>query len=496
MAPELTTERPTPTADTAGAARPRSRRRVWVAAAVTVILPAMVICGVGGWVWGGGPEGVHRLVPAHRLDVTGHFLLACAVVLATALAGGAGAQRLGQPRVVGEICVGLALGPSVLGRLAPEVTAWLFPQQAVRLMEGLSQLGLALFMFGVGQELAGMRLRGAVGRTVLVSLASLLVPFGLGTAAAVPMVGAFTGTAGNALAFVLFVGCAMSITAFPVLARILDDLGLTRSQPGQLALFAAAIGDGGSWLVVAAIVAFAHGGGVPGLVVNGLGAAAVAVFFLWPLRRGLARWIPEREDGRGAPGVTVLLVVGVAASSTLTAALGVHQLIGALLFGLAWPVRGRGAAIADRLTDLAKTVLLPFFFFGFGLTTDLSALRWDASTAMVFAGLLLVATVGKIAGPGLCAWLTGMERRPALVLGVLLNARGLTELVVIQIGYQAGLIDRGMLAVLTLVALVTTVMTSPLLRLLDCFPRRQLPTGVPDESKKREMSPLSAGGTR
>ncbi|MFF4604404.1 cation:proton antiporter [Streptomyces sp. NPDC001339] len=504
MTHELTVERPAGTADSA---RPVSRRRVWTAAGVTVILPAIVICCAVLWVWGTGPAGAPGSGTGHRLDATGHFFLAAAVVLAAAMVGGACAQRLGQPRVIGEICAGLALGPSLLGSLAPEATAWLFPGPSVRLMDGLSQLGLALFMFGVGQELAGMRLRGTMSRTVLVSLASVLVPFGLGTAVALPMAGAFTGTAGNELAFVLFVGCAMSITAFPVLARILTDLGLTRTQPGQLSLIVAAIGDGGSWLVVAAIVTCAQGQGANGLLVNGLGAALTAVFFLWPLRRGLAKWLPDAEDGRGALGVTVLLVAGVAASSTLTAALGIHQLIGALLFGLAWPVRGQGAAIADRVTGIAKTVLLPFFFFGFGLATDLTKLRWDATTAAVCAGLLLVATVGKIAGPGLCAWLTGMDRRPALILGVLLNARGLTELVVIQIGYQAGLIDDGMRGVLTLVALVTTVMTSPLLRLLGCHPSRQLPADVtePDapeknapekRDEKKDLTASTAGGTR
>ncbi|GAU68737.1 putative Na(+)/H(+) antiporter [Streptomyces sp. NBRC 110611] len=506
---EPTAERPAAAADST---RPVSRRRVWTAAGVTVILPALVICGAAVWAWGGGPADAPGSGTVHRLDATGHFFLAAAVVLAAALAGGACAQRLGQPRVIGEICAGLALGPSLLGSLAPDATGWLFPGPSVRLMEGLSQLGLALFMFGVGQELAGMRLRGTMGRTALVSLASLLVPFGLGAAAALPMAGAFTGTAGNETAFVLFVGCAMSITAFPVLARILADLGLTRSEPGRLALVVAAIGDGGSWLVVAAIVTCAQGGGVHGLVVNGLGAALAAVFFLWPLRRWLARRLPDTEDGRGAVGVTVLLVAGVAAASTLTAALGIHQLIGALLFGLAWPVRGQGAALADRVTGIAKTVLLPFFFFGFGLATDLTALHWDATTAAVCAGLLLVATVGKIAGPGLCAWLTGMDRRPALILGMLLNARGLTELVVIQIGFQAGLVDDGMRGVLTLVALVTTVMTSPLLRLLGCPPSHRLPVPVPvpvmdipenpdpskapDPPRNTNMTASTAGGTR
>ncbi|WP_162689179.1 cation:proton antiporter [Streptomyces sp. ICC1] len=217
---------------------------------------------------------------------------------------------------------------------------------------------------------------------------------------------------------------------------------------------------------------------------------------LGPVRGGLRRWARAGRDREHPVAVlTVLLVVAVTAAAATTAALGVHQLIGALLVGLAWPV---GAAAADgggtsgggtsgggtsgrtddtggghadraaeRLASTARSVLLPFFFFGFGLSTDLTGLRWDARTASVLAVLLALAVLAKIAGPALCARLTGMAWRPALTVGVLLNARGLTELVVIQIGYQAGVIDRRLLGILTLVALATTAMTSPLLRLLD-----------------------------
>ncbi|MFF3174691.1 cation:proton antiporter [Streptomyces sp. NPDC057900] len=416
------------------------------------------------------PDGEAAAV-AHGLDKGGHFLIAVAVILLAAYLGGLLADRLGQPRVIGEICAGLALGPTLLGRFVPGAAGWLFPSGVLPMLDGLAQVGLVFFMFGVGRELTGMRLRGTGTQALLVTQASLLVPFAAGAAVAVPLVATFMGSAGNPVVFVLFVGCALSVTAFPVLARILTDLGLTRTRQGQLSLFASAAGDGAVWLVLTGLLAQLHGGGPAGVLLNAFIAAAITLFFLGPLRKGLARWAHSRpgaaEGGESDAVTMVLLAAGIAATAALTTLIGVHQLIGALLIGLAWP-RGsaRAVRVADRLSGTAKTVLLPFFFFGFGLTIDLGALHFDRTAALALGGLLLLATVTKIFGPALGAVLTGMRRRPALALGVLLNSRGLTELVIIQIGFQAGIIDQRMLSLLTIVALATTMMTRPLLRLL------------------------------
>ncbi|AYG78747.1 Na(+)/H(+)-K(+) antiporter GerN [Streptomyces hundungensis] len=436
------------------------RHRQGTAITVTAVLPLLLIAGSALAM--PGTDVAAAAASGPKLGAAGHSLLAVAVVLTAAHLGGALARRLGQPPVVGEICAGLALGPSLLGNLAPGAMGWLFPRGTLGPLDGLAQLGLILFMFGVGQELAGMRLRGAATRALLVSQSSVLVPFALGALVAVPLAARYAGPRGHGVAFVLFVGCALSITAFPVLARLLSDLGISRTEPGRLSLFAAAIGDGAGWLVLAGILATAHGSDPTMVLVNAAATMAVVALFLGPVKRLLARWA-SRKGGGADSGI--VLVVGVASAAALTAVLGVHQLIGALLVGLVWP-KNRTGPVVEGLTGTAKTVLLPFFFFGFGLTADLSALTWDGTTVLVFLGLLALATVGKVAGPGLCAWLTGMPRRPALVLGVLLNARGLTELIVIQIGYDAGIIDARMLAILTLVALGTTIMTSPLLRLL------------------------------
>ncbi|MEU6970775.1 cation:proton antiporter [Kitasatospora aureofaciens] len=442
------------------------------AAVLTVVLPLAVIGLVtvrlgssasAGRAAGGGA--------AARLDTTGHFLLATAVVLAVCRAGGLLARRLGQPAVIGEMCAGLALGPSLLGRISPDAVRHLFTESSQPLLDGLAQLGLVLFMFGVGQELAGIRLRGAVTRSLLVSQASLLVPCACGVAVAPLLWHSYAGQNGSPVVFVLFLGCALSITAFPVLARILSDLGIIRTEPGRLSLFVAAVGDGGSWLLLAALLAGARGGDVGAFLLNAAGVATLVAAFLGPVRRLLARRPGLGGEEQDGPARWAVLVAAIAATSTLTAALGVHQLIGALLVGLAWPVRDRGAReVATRLTEWAKSVLLPFFFFEFGLHTDLTALDWGGSTVMALLGLFLLATVSKTVGSALCAWLTGMSPRAACTVGVLLNTRGLTELVVIQTGYQAGIIGARMLGVLTLVALGTTATTSLLLRLLDRGP--------------------------
>ncbi|MEU2588959.1 cation:proton antiporter [Streptomyces avermitilis] len=379
---------------------------------------------------------------------------------------------------------------ALLGTVAPGITEWLFPATLVPMFNGLAQLGLVLFMFGVGQELASMRLRDAAPRAVLISQASLLVPFAAGTLVALPLMDGYMENGGHPLAFVLFIGCALSITAFPVLARILSDLGLSRTRPGQLSLFAAAVGDGGSWLALSVILSLAHGGDPVPILGKTLAVVALVALFLGPLRRLLAKLPDHKAAITQKPTLMVFLVVAVAATATLTAALGIHQLIGALLVGLIWPHGNRAASAAVApLEGTAKTLLLPFFFLGFGLSVNLGSLHLDGEAGLVLLGLLVVATLGKVVGPGLCARFTGLPWSEALTLGVLLNARGLTELVVLQIGYETGIIGKEMLGLLTIVALATTVLTTPLLKATGAL--RKLP---PNPPAAQEQPPQSATG--
>lgn len=399
------------------------------------------------------------------LDAVGHFFLAAAAVLAVSRGAGALMARAGQPRVMGEVVAGIALGPSLLGAVSPRLAGLLFPPEVLPMLFGLAQLGLALFMFAAGQELSTARLRGTGRQALAISQASLLVPFAAGALVALPLHGRYAPDGVPRAAFALFVGCALSITAFPVLARMLEDLGLTRTRPGRLSLYAAAVGDAGGWLALAAILAFSQGSGLGQALARTLAAVAVVAVFLGPVRRlaagPLARWTERAEPG----AVGTALVVAVGCSAALTAAVGMHQLIGAFLVGLVWPPGHRpgSRAAATALIDTARTVLLPFFFLGFGLGVDLGALRPTAGTCAVLGLLLAAAVLTKTGGPALAARLTGLPRRESWAVGILLNTRGLTELVVLEIGHEAGLIDSTLLALLTAVALLTTAMTAPLL---------------------------------
>ncbi|MEV7418778.1 cation:proton antiporter [Streptomyces sp. NPDC089919] len=405
------------------------------------------------------------------LDTIGHFFLGAALVLALSRAAGAAVEKAGQPRVIGEVAAGIALGPSLLGALAPDVAGRLFPPAVLPMFNGLAQIGLALFMFATGRELASMRVRGATRQGLAISGASLLVPFAGGALLARPLAGRYAPPGVSPSVFALFVGCAVSITAFPVLARILDDLGIAGSRPGRLGLFAAAVGDGGSWLALSAVVALARGSGPGETAVRALLALLLAALALGPVRRFAAGWF-ERRGGTAEPATLMTaLVVTIGCGAALTAALGLHQLTGACLAGLVWPVDHPAArAAAAPLASTAKTVLLPFFFLGFGLGVDLGSLRLDGGGGLVLAALLAVAVLAKTGGAALAGRATGLPWRECAALGILLNTRGLTELVVLQIGREAHLVEGPVLALLTLVALVTTLMTTPLLKLTGTLP--------------------------
>ncbi|MFJ5547866.1 cation:proton antiporter [Streptomyces sp. NPDC093225] len=422
------------------------------------------------------------------LDTTGHFFLGAAVVLALSHLAGTLFTRLGQPRVMGEVIAGIALGPSLLGSMAPEATAWLFPSAILPMFNGLAQLGLAVFMFATGQELCSLRVRGTARQGLVISQASLLIPFAAGSLVAIPLADRYAPPGLSPLVFVLFVGCAVSITAFPVLARMLDDLGIARTRPGRLSLLAAAIGDGGSWLALSAILALAQGSDPVGAALRTLAVAALIALYLGPVRKLAARWSDRHAATANPTTLRIALVGAVGASAALTAALGVHQLIGAFLVGLVWPPSAAATTATSPLTTTAKSVLLPFFFLGYGLNVDLSTLTFTGGAVLVLAALLAVAVLTKIFGTGLAARSTGLPWRESLSLGALLNTRGLTELVVLQIGHESHLLTAPLFAILTLVALITTLMTGPLLKLTG-VPTADTPAAPPTPTREPATTP-------
>ena len=387
------------------------------------------------------------------------FLLAdIALVIVLARLLGTAARKLGQPPVIGELVAGILLGPTLFGS---DVASVVFPEDVRPFLAAIANLGVALFMAMVGMELDHGLLRGRSRAAISVSVGSVVVPFGLGVCLALYLARNHTTSSGPG--FLLFMGVAISVTAFPVLARILADQGLRDTSEGGLALVSAAVGDVLAWAALAVVIAVASGTGETGWTVL-LFLPYLAVM-LWVVRPLLRKVITPRT--RLGPGLFTAVFAGVLISGAITEWLGLHTIFGAFLFGAMLPQRHTGRLrdeLAERLGSVNGALLLPVFFVVAGLQVDLAGIGVVGVGELAL--VLVVAVVGKFAGAFLGARLYRMSRWQSSVLAVLMNTRGLTELIVLSVGKQYGLIDSRLYAILVVMALVTTAMTGPLLRLL------------------------------
>ncbi|MER7817963.1 cation:proton antiporter [Streptomyces sp. NPDC096153] len=390
-------------------------------------------------------------------------LVAVPAAILACQAGAALLRRFGQPPVIGEIAMGIVLGPSLLGWLWPEAQHWLFPESVLPYTSVLGQLGLLGFMFLVGLELDLGALRGSSRTAVAVSQAGMLVPLGLGALLAFPLYGRLAPDGVGFVPFTLFMAVAMSVTAFPVLARILVDRGLYGTPLGALAMACAAVDDVAAWCLLALVVALtAAGSPFDALSAAGL-TVAFGVAMVLVVRPLLARWAARGRADRANDGVVlVLLFSGLCLSALATDLIGVHTLFGAFLFGVATP-RGhrRVEASAARLRAVVVPVLLPLFFVHTGLSTEIGALAADPAQWLWTGALLAVAVLGKWGGAAGAARMCGQPWREAMSIGALMNCRGLTELVVLTIGLELGVIGPDLFTMLVLVALITTALTAP-----------------------------------
>jgi Kef-type K+ transport system membrane component KefB len=397
----------------------------------------------------------------------GHLLLAlAAVTLCARFVGGALRRWLGQPPVIGEILTGLMLGPSLLGAVWPEGQALILPPDVAPYLKALAQFGVVLFMFLIGLEIDLRTLRASTHATVVISHASIVVPFLLGAGLALWLFPQYATAGVSFTAFSLFIGVSLSITAFPVLARILSDRRVQGTKLGTLALTCAAIDDLTAWSLLALVSGIIHA-----QVSSAAWTLVWAVVYLAGMlvfARPLLRWLLSKLHVEGEPpSRTALAVVfgSVLLSATATEVIGLHALFGAFLVGTLVPresdIRHK---VQVRLEDFVVVLLLPAFFAFTGMRTKVGLL--DDSAAWMACGVIVViATIGKFGGSALAARWAGLGWRHASALGLLMNTRGLVQLIVLNLGLELGVISEKVFAMLVIMALVTTFATTPLLDL-------------------------------
>ena len=400
-------------------------------------------------------------------------------------------QKIKQPRIIGEMVAGVLLGPSLLGWLAPDFIATLFPERNVDYLKSLSQLGLVLYMFMIGLKLDTKSLSERKHAAVFISHSSIICPFILGLLLVLYLGPELSSGGVSHTTFGLFMATAMSITAFPVLARILCERGLLNTKIGAIAIACAAVDDVTAWFLLTTVTVYTQ--------------TSNAASWPWPTLLGLSLYfglmwfavrplLPRLINRRGEQGVlarsimVVMLLLPFSAGATDW--LGVHALFGAFFAGFIMPRHeSLTRALSEKVEPLVVALLLPIFFGLSGLRTSISLV--SGAEMWVYCGLiLLVAVAGKLGGSMLTARLTGMSWREAGAIGVLMNTRGLMELVVLNIGLELGLISSTVFSMMVLMAVITTLMTSPLLALI--YPTRLIEEEAAGAHRVRRAGPLAA----
>jgi Kef-type K+ transport system membrane component KefB len=399
-------------------------------------------------------------------------LLALTVIMLTARLVGSVFAKFNQPAVIGEVVGGILLGPSLLGRIAPDLQASLLRPEAAPLLGVIAQLGVILYMFLVGLELDLHSLGSRARSTIAISNAGILVPFVLGIALAWTIFGEYGPPGVTFASFALFLGVSMAITAFPVLARILEDKGLQRTPLGVMALTCAAIDDVTAWCLLAFVVSVTQA--TPGGALLTVALTAIYIVVMLTVGRWLMIRLVSRLDRSGRIGEQSLTIIlaAVLLSAIATEFIGVHAIFGAFLLGTIIPHESRIAGhVRERIEDVVRVMLLPAFFAFTGLRTEIGLLQ-SAHDWWICAAIVAVATAGKFGGVTLAARATGSTSRDSAALGILMNTRGLVELIVLNLGLDLGVITPRLFTMLVIMALATTMMTSPILTRLVPNPNR------------------------
>jgi Kef-type K+ transport system membrane component KefB/nucleotide-binding universal stress UspA family protein len=419
-------------------------------------------------------------------------LIEVLIVIGLSRLVGTAFRYLKQPLVIGEIVAGIMLGPSLLGLILPELSAWLFPAAAVPFLEVLSQVGLIFFMFLIGLELNPKYLRGQMNVAILTSHVSILLPFTLGALLALGLYPLLSNASVSFTAFALFLGSAMSITAFPVLARIITEKKLQNTSLGILALTCAAVDDVTAWCLLAVAIAVAQTNTMSAALPTIL-LSAVYIGLMFTLgRRFLGKLAKYYErTKRISQFVLASIYMAVLASALITEFIGIHLIFGAFLMGAIMPKNaGLTKEIAVKTEEFVLIFLLPIFFAYSGLRTQIGLLN-SPELWLICAAIIGVAVVGKYCGTYVAARFCGINKRESMALGWLMNTRGLTELIVLNIGLSLNVISPILFAMLVMMALVTTFMTSPLIDLIYGKQPAHL-NPQDDDSEENYAAPLAA----
>jgi Kef-type K+ transport system membrane component KefB len=461
-------------------AAPAARPTWWGAVAYVAMLAGTVGAFFGVRAVGEGltapdaPPGVVSVAHPHagQVDVVFHVFTTLAAIVGVGYALGRLFVCVGQPPVIGEVVAGILLGPSLLGTLSPEALNWLVPGpdadpkgQVTAALRAVAQVGVVLYMFLVGLELNAAKLKHRAHATVAVSHASIAAPFVLGAALALWLYPHLSHRGVPFTSFALFMGVALSVTAFPVLARILTDRGLDKTPLGVVALGCAAADDVTAWCLLALVVGVAQAQVGNALVISVGAFVFIAVMFL--LVRPLAVRLTRKLDNEPLPSAAIPGVfVAVLLAAVTTELIGIHAVFGAFLLGVVIPHDSRLAReFTAKTKDLVTSLLLPAFFAATGLRTEIGLLTRPEDW-LFCAAIILAATVGKLGGTLAAARIAGQSWRTAAALGAMMNTRGLMGLIVLDIGLSLGVISPALFAMMVLMALATTMTTAPALRWL------------------------------
>ena len=384
-------------------------------------------------------------------------------------------KHIGQPGVIGEIVAGIVLGPSVLGYFFPDVFQALFPPESLTNLEVLSQVGLVLFMFVIGMELDFSVLKNKINETLVISHAGILVPFFLGIVASYWIYEEYAAAQTAFLPFALFIGISMSITAFPVLARIIQERNMTKTSLGTLAIASAANDDVTAWCLLAVVIAIAKAGTFASAL-YAIGLIALYIIIMFMVVRPFLKKVGEVYANQEVINKTfvALILLILIISSTLTEIIGIHALFGAFMAGVVMPPSiGFRKVMMEKVEDIALVFFLPLFFAFTGLRTEIGLINSPALWGVCLL-LITVAVAGKLGGCAVAARLVGESWKDSFTIGTLMNTRGLMELVALNIGYEMGVLPPSIFVILVIMALVTTFMTTPLLHLVErIFARRE-----------------------